>query len=368
MGSRRAKLAWLAAAAACVLGIGVVPPAHATDGGFGAPTVVLDNLAHPRGIKALKDGVVLVTESGREGVGPCITVFAGRPPQCFSSTGMVSVVLGSHKYPLVSDLASVGTQDGASVTGPSDVVLGSQGLVIVMGLGTNPTQRDDLGEAALPLAQLVRLSSSGPVPFADLADYEEANNPDNLPGFSGLWAHPFSVTADGDSYLVADSGANTVYRVSSSGAISTLAVIPSQVINGATVQSVPSAVLKARDGSYLVSEFTGYPYTGKVARIWRVVPGQPLEIVAQGLDPILDMDFDNHGRLHVLEVEFRGSPAANPAGRVTRIDSDGTAVPVVTTGLTMPTAMSFTPTGELYVVNTGVSLNGGRLVRYGRTG
>jgi hypothetical protein len=369
---RVARTAWLAAVGAGVLAIGVVQPsAHASEPGFSGPTVVLDTLAHPRGIKALADGVVLVTESGREGTTPCLpdSPGSGRLPQCLSQTGSVSIVLGTHKVPIATGLSSIGSPDGRIATGPSDVVLSRQGLVIIMGLANNPTQRALLGPGGVQLGQLLRHTSAGWTPFADLSGYEEAHNPDGLPNFDGLWSHPFAAILDGDSYVVVDAGANTLYRVSFSGAISIIAVFPNRDISGASVQPVPTSVLKGRDGSYYVSELTGYPYTGKVARVWRVVPGQAPQIVAQGLDPIMDMDFDNHGRLHVLEVEYRGSPFTNPppAGRVTRIEPDGTAVPVIT-GLTMPTSLSFTLSGSLYVADNSVSLTGGKLVKFTRTG
>ncbi|MGN9842540.1 ScyD/ScyE family protein [Nonomuraea sp. H19] len=335
-----------------------------------APRVVAEGLAHPRGIRALADGVVLVAESGREGTEPCLPRSPGSAgaEQCLSRTGAVSLFTHGRKTTLVGGTASLGTKDGTFAHGPSDMLLTPKGLVVVMGLANNPTGREALGEAGRELGTLAYATRNGLRPFADLAAHEIADNPDGGAGFAGLWCHPYAAMADGDGFLVADAGANALLRVARDGAISVVAVFPAQTVttpNGpAQVQAVPTSVVRGPRGSYYVSEYTGYPYTGKVARIWHVVPGQQPRVFAQGFSPILDMDVDARGRLHVLEVEYTGSPytVPPPAGRVTRVERDGTAVPVVTEGLTMPSSLSFTR-DTLYVADNSVSANG-RLLAY----
>ncbi|MGW0806665.1 ScyD/ScyE family protein [Nonomuraea sp. NPDC002799] len=345
-------------------------PAAGASPALSAPRVVAEGLAHPRGIRALADGVVLVAESGREGTEPCLPRSPGSAgaEQCLSRTGAVSLFTHGRKTTLVSGTASLGTKDGTFAHGPSDMLLTPKGLVVVMGLANNPTGREALGEAGRELGTLAYATRKGLRPFADLAAHEIANNPDGGAGFSGLWCHPYAAMADGDGFLVADAGANALLRVAGNGSISVVAVFPTQTVttpNGPVqVQAVPTSVVRGPRGSYYVSEYTGYPYTGKVARVWQVTPGQPPRVFAQGFSPILDMDVDARGRLHVLEVEYTGSPytVPPPAGRVTRVERDGTTVPVVTEGLTMPSSLSFTR-DTLYVADNSVSLNG-RLLAY----
>ncbi|HEX4812341.1 MAG TPA: ScyD/ScyE family protein [Nonomuraea sp.] len=371
---------WTAALGAVVLGTAVLPlsvlpwsaPAAASSRSpaLSAPRVVAEGLAHPRGIRALADGVVLVAESGGAGAEPCLPRNPGSTAaeMCLSRTGAVSLVAHGRKTTLVAGAASVGTRDGLFAHGPSDPLVTPKGLVVVMGLAYNPTARDALGAGGRDLGTLAYATPAGLRPFADLAAFETTANPDGGAGFAGLWSHPYAALADGDGFLVADAGANALLRVDRHGAVSVVAVFPPQTVttpNGpAQVQSVPTAVVRGPRGSYYVSEYTGFPYTGKVARIWQVVPGQQPRVFAQGFSPILDMDADAQGRLHVLEVDFRGNPHTDPppAGRVTRVERDGTAVPVVTSGLTMPSSLSFAR-HTLYVADNSVSADG-RLLAY----
>jgi sugar lactone lactonase YvrE len=88
---------------------------------------------------------------------------------------------------------------------------------------------------------------------------------------------------------------------------------------------------------------------GRVPRI-QCQPGYDAYVYARDLVSPDGLAFDPAGILHVAEEE---------AGRVSRIEPDGTATTVVD-GLANPEGLAFDPAGNLYVVE---DVQGGRLVR-----
>jgi hypothetical protein len=92
---------------------------------------------------------------------------------------------------------------------------------------------------------------------------------------------------------------------------------PTRLIN-----TVPTSVAQGPDGAFYVGELTGAPFYPGEARVWRVVPGQPPAVYAQGFTTIIDLVFDPQGRLLVLGT------APDPfdttgEGTLTRIESNG---------------------------------------------
>jgi hypothetical protein len=70
---------------------------------------------------------------------------------------------------------------------------------------------------------------------------------------------------------------------------------------------------------------------------------------------VVGLAFDHRGRLHALETTAAGvePPLSDPtAGRLVRIERDGSLTPVVT-NLAFPTALLAGRRGELYVSNCG---------------
>jgi hypothetical protein len=60
------------------------------------------------------------------------------------------------------------------------------------------------------------------------------------------------------------------------------------------------------DGAYYVGQLTGFPFPVGGARVFRVVPGHRPQVFARGFTNIIDIAFDRHGRLHVLEIASDG--------------------------------------------------------------
>jgi glucose/arabinose dehydrogenase len=77
-----------------------------------------------------------------------------------------------------------------------------------------------------------------------------------------------------------------------------------------------------------------------------------LTTVAIGFTTVLGLAFDRDHRLYVLE-NTTGNPAPTPGtGKIVRIDGKN-KVTEIATGLSLPTAMTFGPDGNLYVSNVG---------------
>ena len=82
-----------------------------------------------------------------------------------------------------------------------------------------------------------------------------------------------------------------------------------------------------------------------------------------GFTTIVSLAFGPDGLLYVLELsDFAGNPTPGK-GKVVRVRADG-SIQTVATGLSVPTAMTFGPNGDLFVSNWGAGGPGqGQIVR-----
>ena len=130
----------------------------------------------------------------------------------------------------------------------------------------------------------------------NFAAFEAAHNPDHGAGPGARFgdppidSDPYALTPYRGGYAVADAAGNDLLWIGPKGAVSVLAVFPTQTVKltkavakeiGApatmrsiSVQSVPTSVTVGPDGALYVGELTGVPFAPGKARIWRVVPGE----------------------------------------------------------------------------------------------
>lgn len=131
-----------------------------------------------------------------------------------------------------------------------------------------------------------------------------------------------------------------------------------EVIDGKTVESVPSAIALGPAGAYYIREYSGEPTIVGAARVWRWVPGTAPEVVHSGFTGVIDLTFDEQGRMLVLELAQQGFDAPDRTGRLVRVEDDGQQVVI-------PGGVLATPGGDLHVTNktTGLGDSSGELLR-----
>lgn len=374
MKTRTRALLAAVAVTASLLALPAAPAGAAVDPITGFE-VVATGLQNPRGVLVAPDGTVLVAEAGANGVYPCLPPSPGTQykPACLSQTGGITAVRNGQQLRVVSDLPSVGPPDGSASSGPHDLTLATNGLLVTMGYANNPDRRADLGPGGALLGNVVRLSWDGSRhSIADLTALEGALNPDGLPGTEGEWSNPYALAYDGKDKLVVDAGANDVVRVAPNGAMTVEVVFPNRLAPAPPnfppgtqlpMQPVPTSIVQGPDGAFYIGELTGFPYPRGGARVYRYVPGSAPTIFAEGFSTIMDLAFDAGGRLHVLEMFRNGLLSGDPMGAIRRVEADGTTTTVASNGLLMPTSLAFAADGSIYVTSKSIIPASGELLR-----
>lgn len=156
----------------------------------------------------------------------------------------------------------------------------------------------------------------GTTKYADVHAYETANNPDKVNtygvtdpnscaagmSYTGLIdAHVYAVASWKGSWLIADAGANAIFKVSDRGAISTLAVLPAVPVKltaelvgmlglgdcaiGDTyyAEPVPTGIAIGQGGVIYVSTLPGFPGESVSAgAVWKIDPrnGKATQVVS----------------------------------------------------------------------------------------
>jgi len=320
-----------------------------------AVKVVMSGLDNPRGLALSPFGALYVAEAGRGGDGPCAIVM-GRE-QCYGPTGAISRLWFGQQRRVVTGLPSLAAAGGAEATGPHDIAL--QGLFsayVTTGLG--PVDRAAFGEAGADLGKLlqVRLFTGGLHEVADIYAYEVAVNPGGGP----IDSNPYGLLA-GNGRIVTDAGVNALLRVSRRGDVSTLATFPARP-QGRPTDSVPTSVARGPDGALYVGELTGAPFAAGSANIYRVVPDQPAEVFLTGFKTVIDLAFDRHGSLFVLQ-HATGPLFFSGPGELIRVDPDGTRTTILREGLVRPTSLVIARSGAIYVTNNGIAAGAGEVIR-----
>jgi hypothetical protein len=124
---------------------------------------------------------------------------------------------------------------------------------------------------------------------------------------------------------------------------------------------VPTAL--ASDGhNFYIGNLDTFPIKDGSSKIMQITPGGHLTTVYIGFSDILGLAFDSKGRLYVLE-NTTGNPSPTPGtGKILRVDGKNRYTEIAT-GLSLPTAMTFGPDGNLYVSNWGFGPPKGQILK-----
>lgn len=329
-------------------------------------TIVMSGLHNPRGLTfgpgepgrnhgQSQRAALYVAEAGTGG--PLCTPQI-RGPVCVGLTGSISRYRHGQQQRIVQGLPSYApfAPPSAGAVGASDVSFGGGRGYVVIGLAASPDLRADLAE---PFGWIARFQTSGTVAYTvDVSDHETQTNPDG-----GLVeSNPNGLLANAGQRVVADAAANSLLSVDSHGQISTLAVFPSRP-QGRATDAVPTSVARGPDGAYYIGELTGVPFTAGQATVWRLLPGQPPQPYCTGFSYIIDLDFDRHGRLYVLEhASAANGPFGGTPGQLLRVGPDCTRTPI-RSGLPAPTSVAIGPDDHPYISVNGTSPSIGAVVR-----
>ncbi|HEY4095869.1 MAG TPA: ScyD/ScyE family protein [Baekduia sp.] len=337
---------------------------------------IAGGLDNPRHL-AFGGHTLYVAEAGRGGDGPCVPGAEGGTT-CVGATGAVTAIdrhVGQRR--LVEGLASIGDEGtGANALGPHGITVDRFNRVIVTNGGPDGADRDALA-AQNPVADLfgrvLGIGRDGSIQrLVDVWGFERDNNADGQVGNPEVDSNAVDVLVKHHRFVIADAGGNTLLNADESGAVSVLTVFPNQIVpdpaggDDIPMQAVPTGVVKGPRGDYFMSQLTGFPFPVGGANVFRVDPRTgEATVFAGGFTNIMDLAFDRHGTLWVLEIDHDSLLGPSTDGAIYAVDPNGakTLLDLPPGTLTAPGGITVGDDGALYVTNKANSVGDGTVLR-----
>jgi hypothetical protein len=299
--------------------------------------IVATGLSQPRGMVLDADGNLYVAEAGAVDPEDNSTI----TPKINHSSRVVRIGPDREITPVIENLPFTNYIVAGDI-GATDVAMLDGTLYILTGEGYD----DELSRSVL------RLAEDGAFrPIASIRRFIEFITPiDSLMGAgAGHAANPFAIIAapDGETFYISDGASGRILKMTRDGVLSLWAEWPN---------TPPLTGLAFGPDDHLyVAMLSALPFGPGNGAILRAESDGELAIVVSGLTMVIDVAFDAAGVMYVLEISSGPTPTqlyAPVSGRLLRIEEDGTQT-VLLEELNHPTAMIFSPQGDLYLAVNG---------------
>ena len=240
----------------------------------------------------------------------------------------------------------------------------TEGLGLDLEFSNTMPELADMGELLAVSKKKATGTARRIVTVADLAEFEDANNPtgdeENV--------NPNSVIAGRTGMIVADAGANDLLLVKRSGRIKVLATFPQRDVEAPSSASRRAHLrwtrCRRRSSADPTARCTSGSSPASRSRGWRErLPGRrshgDVSVAATGFTNIIDIAFDKRGRLYVLEIFKNGLLSGDPTGALIRVNGDGSQTELMSDGLITPGGLTIRG-HSAYVSNCGTCADDGR--------
>ncbi len=313
-------------------------------------TVVATGLDGPRGLTFGPDGNLYVAEAGTGGtnstVGTCPQVPAPAGPYTGGATARISMIHPDGTRTTVVDQlpSALSALPSGDTVGVADVVFMRGELYAVLAGGGCSHGNPDTPNAIIkvdrqagtwqPVADLSQFVMAHPVAVPDLDDFE----PDEV---------FYSMIAVRNKLYVVGPNHGQVIELDAKGKLR-------QLIDLSATQGhvVPTSVAY-HDGTFHLGNLGLFPIVSGASTVYDISRKGEVVTSTAGFTTIVGLAYRKN-QLYALELSTDPGFPGPGAGKVVRLEHSG-AVTDVVTGLTVPTAMTFGPDGNLYVSNFGAA-------------